>query len=348
MNQRGFIYRFGLIAVLLGAGVFAALHRDFFQASGLERALPRFGHWAPLVFVFFYAVTTVLFVPGSALTLAGGAFFGPFWGTIWNLAGAILGASLAFLTARYLAAEWVAKKCGERLNRVMHGVEAEGWRFVAFVRLVPLFPFNLLNYALGLTRIEFGIYVLTSAVCMVPGAIAYTWLGHAGRQAITGGQTAIRDLLIAIGIFAAVALLPRLVRRVRGQAEDFIEAEALWRELGGASETIVIDVRTPQEFTGPLGHIPGARNIPLHELSATLQHESEMKNTRIVLVCTTDKRSAKGAGLLRSEGFERVSILRGGMANWRRIGYEVTFNPGHPAPPMGIARDGDVRSRYAR
>ncbi|MBV8773863.1 MAG: TVP38/TMEM64 family protein, partial [Deltaproteobacteria bacterium] len=113
--------------------------------------------------------------------------------------------------------EWVAKKSGERLNRIMRGVEAEGWRFIAFVRLVPLFPFNLLNYALGLTRIAFGVYVLTSAICMVPGAFAYTWLGYAGRQAAAGNQGMIRDLLLAAGVFAGLALLPRLVRRVKEQ-----------------------------------------------------------------------------------------------------------------------------------
>jgi uncharacterized membrane protein YdjX (TVP38/TMEM64 family) len=215
MSRRGLFYRFGFVAALLGACAWAMLHRHLFEASRLERELPRLGHWAPLLFILCYTVATVLFVPGSAFTLAGGAIFGPLWGTFWNLAGATYGASLAFLTARYLASEWVAKKSGERLSRVMRGVEDEGWRFVALVRLVPLFPFNLLNYALGLTRIEFGVYVLTSAICMVPGVLAYTWLGHAGRQAVTGGRAAVGDVLIAIGVFAAVALLPRLVRRLR-------------------------------------------------------------------------------------------------------------------------------------
>jgi uncharacterized membrane protein YdjX (TVP38/TMEM64 family) len=105
----------------------------------------------------------------------------------------------------------------------MRGVESEGWRFVAFVRLVPLFPFNLLDYALGLTGIGFGPYVLTSAICMVPGAFAYAWLGYAGRQAATGGENLIRDVFIAIAVLAAVALLPRLVRRFRGQPR-FVES----------------------------------------------------------------------------------------------------------------------------
>ncbi len=322
MNRRGLIYRLALATALFGAIVFVALHRDLFQVARLERDLQRFGHWAPILFVTFYTLATVLFVPGSAFSLAGGALFGPLWGTLWNLTGATIGASLAFLTARYLASDWVAKKSGDRLGRVMRGVEAEGWRFVAFVRLVPLFPFNLLNYALGLTGIGFGVYVLTSAICMVPGALAYTWLGYAGRQAVTGGENFMRDVLIAIGVLAAVLLLPRLVRRFRGQP-SFIESGELRRRLEHAPETVVIDVRTPEEFIGPLGHIPGARNIPVGELSASLQDREEMKNRPIVLVCKTDKRSANGASLLRDAGFEQVSVLRGGMENWKRSGYPV-------------------------
>ena len=88
--------------------------------------------------------------------MVGGALFGPLWGTLWNLSGATLGATLAFAIARYLGADWVARRAGERLVRLIRGVEEEGWRFVAFVRLVLLFPFNLVNYAFGLTRIGLG------------------------------------------------------------------------------------------------------------------------------------------------------------------------------------------------
>jgi uncharacterized membrane protein YdjX (TVP38/TMEM64 family) len=84
---------------------------------------------------------------------------------------------------------------------------------VAFVRLVPVFPFNLLNYALGLTRIALTEYIIASAVCMLPGAFAYTYLGYAGREAAAHGAGAIRNVALAIGLLAAAALMPRLVRR---------------------------------------------------------------------------------------------------------------------------------------
>ena len=204
-----------LALALFAAIAWFAIHRSWFTAGHLEAELQHLGRWAPPAFIALYAAATVLFVPGSVLTLAGGALFGPLWGTMWNLIGAVLGATLAFLAARYVAADFVARRAGPRLKALAEGVEAEGWRFVAFVRLVPLFPFNLLNYALGLTRIRLTEYVLASAICMLPGAFAYTYLGYAGRETAAHGAGAIRNIALAVGLLAAVALLPRLIRRFR-------------------------------------------------------------------------------------------------------------------------------------
>lgn len=157
----------------------------------------------------------MFFLPGSALTLAGGALFGPVVGTLFSLTGATVGASVAFLIARYLSSGWVARRTGGRLEQLVEGVEEEGWRFVAFVRLVPLFPFNMLNYALGLTRIRFSHYVLTSYVCMFPGALAYTYIGYAGREAVAGGEGLIQKGLLGLGLLALALFLPRLVRTLR-------------------------------------------------------------------------------------------------------------------------------------
>jgi len=95
-----------------------------------------------------------------------------------------------------------------RIERLIAGVEEEGWRFVALVRLVPLFPFSLSNYALGLTRIPLGQYALTSLVCMVPGTLAHSWLGHAGREAAEGSTDAIRYGLLGLAVLAAIAFAP--------------------------------------------------------------------------------------------------------------------------------------------
>lgn len=113
------------------------------------------------------------------------------------------------MIARYVASDWIAARSGERLGRLMRGVEEEGWRFVAFVRLVPLFPFNLMNYAFGLTRIRLRDYVLASLVCMAPGALAYTYLGYAGREAASGQVGAIRKAVVALALLAAVGFPAR-------------------------------------------------------------------------------------------------------------------------------------------
>jgi len=149
------------------------------------------------------------------LTLAGGALFGPVWGTFLNLTGATIGATVAFLVSRYVASDWVTRKAGGRTKQLVEGVEAEGWRFVAFVRLVPLFPFNLLNYGLGLTRINVWHYAITSYVAMLPGVIAFTYLGYAGREAVGGGEGLIRKAMLGLALLAAVAFLPKLISRLR-------------------------------------------------------------------------------------------------------------------------------------
>jgi uncharacterized membrane protein YdjX (TVP38/TMEM64 family) len=201
--------------LLAGAVALALVYRQHLDAAALSTWVSGARAAGPLLFMGIYAVATVLFLPGSVLTLAGGALFGPLWGTLYNLVGATLGAALTFLVARYLGGDWVQARAKGLLARLVQGVEAEGWRFVAFTRLVPLFPFNLLNYALGLTRIPFLSYLLATLVFMLPGAIAYTYLGFAGREAVTGSGGLIQKGSIALALLASAAFLPRLAARLR-------------------------------------------------------------------------------------------------------------------------------------
>jgi uncharacterized membrane protein YdjX (TVP38/TMEM64 family)/rhodanese-related sulfurtransferase len=314
-----------LLGIGIAAGVLWLAHnRGQLDPVLIENAIRDLGPWGPAGHVLMFALGTVLFVPGALFGLAGGLVFGPVWGTILNLAGATLGATAAFLVARYVAADWVREKAGARLERLIKGVEAEGWRFVALMRLVPLIPFNLLNYALGLTRISLAAYMLASLVCMVPGTLAYTWLGYAGREAMAGNDTAIRYGLMGLGLLAVVAFVPRLLRRF--ESEDkvrWIEAGELASRLAGATGPIsVIDVRGPDEFSGPLGHIAKARNVPLPELPARLSELGLAMGTPVILVCKTDKRSASAAAMLDAAGFQDVFVLRGGMVRWNEAGFD--------------------------
>ncbi len=205
-----------ILLLLVASGiVIAILLRDQVSVESLAARVSALGWYAPLVFIACYAVATVFFMPGILFTLAGGALFGPVYGTLYNLGGATLGATLAFLTARYIAYDWVAERTGNRLRQLVEGVEEEGWRFVAFARLVPLFPFNLLNYALGLTRLRLSHYVITSFVFMAPGGAAYTYLGYAGREVASGGEDFIRKALLALAVIATIAFASRILMKMR-------------------------------------------------------------------------------------------------------------------------------------
>jgi len=309
-----------LLSVLAGIAV-AIIYRDSINAGALQAWVSGFGSAGPLVFMALYAVGTVLFLPGAVITLAGGALFGPLWGTVYNLTGATLGATLAFLIARYLAADWVERNSAGRVRQLKAGVEAEGWRFVAFVRLVPLFPFNVLNYALGLTRIRLWHYVLTSLVAMLPGALAYTYLGYAGREAVAGGEGLIRKGLLALALLALAAFLPRLVGRLR--QGPMLDAGELQQRLAQHGAPLVLDVRSAQEFDGEQGHIPGALNIPLDQLAARLPELGEFQERPVAIVCRTDVRSARAARLLAGQGFADLHVVRQGMTAWHAAGLAV-------------------------
>ena len=311
-----------LLLLLVIAGIAAVVtHREAINPEALQAWVADFGSAGPLVFMGLYAIGTVLFLPGAVLTLAGGALFGPVLGTFYNLTGATLGATLAFLIARYLAADWVEHKSGGRVRSLKNGVEAEGWRFVAFVRLVPLFPFNVLNYALGLTRIRLWHYVLTSYLAMLPGALAYTYLGYAGREAVAGGEGLIQKGLLALALLALAAFLPRLVGRLR--QKPMLETAELQQKLAQADAPLVLDVRSAAEFDGELGHIPGALNIPLDQLSARLPELTDYQERPVAIVCRTDVRSVKAARLLAGQGFADLHVLRQGMTAWNAANHPV-------------------------
>jgi uncharacterized membrane protein YdjX (TVP38/TMEM64 family)/rhodanese-related sulfurtransferase len=322
MSMHRLLPRLALLPLLFAAAGWVAFHRENIDLAALDAWLSLLGLWAPLGYVVLYALATVAFAPGIVFALAGGALFGPVWGTIRNLTGATLGATLAFLIARYLAGDWVTRKAGGLVKRLIDGVDAEGWRFVAFVRLVPLFPFNLSNYALGLTRILLHHYVIASFACMAPGAAAYIWLGYAGRGALAGQTDAVRYGLLAPGLLVAIALLPRSIGRLR-RPFGWIETGDLKRRLDGGEDLTIIDVRGADEFAGPLGLIAKARNIPVDALSARLSEIAGLELKPIVLVCRTDKRSAVVAQTLHNAGFTQIGVLRRGMVQWNEAGLPV-------------------------
>jgi|SRR5579884_193854 len=216
-SWRRFLSRFLLFAGIAGATLWAGLHRDQLDPAVLDAWLSRLGIWAPIAFVALYAAGTVAFVPSSLFVLTSGALFGVVWGAMLAVLGAMLGSSIAFLIARYIAGDWVARKTTGRLKKFIAGVEAEGWRFVVFVRLLPLLPFNLTNYALGLSHIRFPPYLFASLAGVAPGTFIYSWFGHAGRKALAGDVLPIGYGLLVFGLVnvAGIVCLPWIYSRMR-------------------------------------------------------------------------------------------------------------------------------------
>lgn len=204
----------------------------------LAELVPAFAEWVhglgplgPVAFMTGYAVATVAFVPGSLLTLAAGAVFGVGLGTLYALAGAILGASGAFLIARHVArAAFQRRVAGvPQFATIDRAISREGWKVVLLLRLSPVFPFNLLNYALGLTRIRFVDFLLAS-IGMIPGTLLYTYSGKVVGDiaALAAGQSPPRTgayyLVLGLGLAATVAVTA-VVTRVARQALAAATAE---------------------------------------------------------------------------------------------------------------------------
>lgn len=187
----------------------------------LRETVTGLGWLGPFFYGLVYALAVVLFVPGSALTLAAGVTFGLGLGTLTVFVAANAGAALAFLIARYVLRDRVEKLLSGRpaLQAVDRAVETQGWRIVFLTRLSPVFPFNAQNYFYGLTGVTFYQYVAASLVGMLPGTVLYVYIGAAGAEvaeasggAASWGQTA---LLVAglIATAAVVVLVTRVARR---------------------------------------------------------------------------------------------------------------------------------------
>ncbi len=309
-----------LLLVALGAAVAIAYpQRGALDAAALERWVGGAGVLGPAVYMAVYAVATVLFLPGSILTLAGGALFGPVWGTLYSLTGATVGAVAAFFIARLVAADWVSRKARGWMKQVMDGVQAEGWRFVAFARLMPLFPFNLLNYVLGLTRISPLQYAVASYVFMLPGAFAYTYLGYAGREALGGGEDLLGKGLVALALLAVLAFVPRLIRRVReARTSGQLCAAELRVRLALREDITVLDVRPARDYAGELGHIDASLNIPLDQLPRRLSELEPVRERPIAVICRTNRMSNQAVEVLRRAGFRKVQLVADGMLAWRQ------------------------------
>ena len=201
----GILLLFGL-ARSLGLGAYL---------KDIQPWIASLGPWAPLAFVALYVSASVLAIPGAALTLASGVLFGSFWGVVWASLGSTAAAAVCFLIARYIARSSLQKSLGENphFQRLENLTEYHGAWIVALTRLVPLFPFNLLNYGFGLTNVPFVTYVFWSWLCMLPGTALYVVGIDAIKQAMATQQVP----WVGLGVLAVLLLVLTVIGRLARQ-----------------------------------------------------------------------------------------------------------------------------------
>ena len=189
----------------------------------LQTTVGDLGPLGPIVFGLAYVVAALLFVPGSALTLASGALFGPLWGTVTVSVSSTTAAALAFLIARYLARDKVATQAAKfpKFAAIDEAIGQGGPKIVAMLRLSPAVPFSLGNYLYGLTSIRFWPYLLASWIFMLPGTFMYVYLGHVGQVGLSAAagtqtkRTPAEWALLAVGLLATAAVTVYVTRLAR-------------------------------------------------------------------------------------------------------------------------------------
>src|SRR5437016_6586228 len=258
-SHASFTWKWVLYAIV-GIGIVLAV-KNLHVQDLLKEALDwigRLGPWGPVIFAGIYVLATVLFVPGSVLTLGAGAVFGVALGSVCVSISATLGATAAFLVGRYLARDAIARKIekNEKFATIDRAVADEGWKIVLLTRLSPVFPFTLLNYAFGLTRVKLSHYVLASWIGMMPATVMYVYLGSlvnvgAGHRQHTVGEW----LLYAVGLLATVTVTVFVTR---------VAKNALARKIGGKE------------------HMPDFKDLTSPPSQPVLVKPADAHNTRLV------------------------------------------------------------------
>lgn len=211
----------GIILVLALLLVASSSFRNHVDLDAFLAFIKSTGPAAPAIYCGIYLIGPTIFLPASILTMAGGALFGPVMGTAYTIFSATAGATIPFLITRKFGRGPLQKLIGryenfeKKFQRFEHSVEVDGWKYVAFTRLVTIFPFLILNYAFGLTRIKLWTYVWASFLFMLPASFMFNYLGYAGREALKGSEDAVKIISFAVALFLLMSITPGLVKFLR-------------------------------------------------------------------------------------------------------------------------------------
>lgn len=255
-----------LAALILGAGLAAAFTPlgDYLSREGVGQAIEwlRDSDAAPLLYVGAYSVATALAIPGSILTLAGGAMFGVFWGTLYTTIGANIGANAAFMIARFLGREGIERLAGSRLEALDRATDDYGFRSILTLRLIPAVPFNALNFGAGLTSIKWSTYAVATAIGIFPGTLVYTMFADA---LLAGSQEASREALVRVllsgALLIVLSFLPALAKRLGIRAP------------GSSTPPLLALLVLQVAAVGPGTARAYAQGVPTHEAFTTVLAE---------------------------------------------------------------------------
>lgn len=222
------LVRFGkhalLVVSLLAIFGLSGFFREHVDLNLLLDFVHRTGPLAPIAFCGIFLVAPTVFLPYSLLAIAGGAIFGPVMGTTYTIVASTIGATVPFIISRKLGRQPLNKIMSKSPNFDRQfvvfekSVEEKGWKYVAFTRLVTLFPYLVLNYAFGLTKVSLWSYVWATFLFMLPVTIMYSYMGYAGREALSGGEDVAGKMSIAFGCFVALSCLPAIIGKLRRKA----------------------------------------------------------------------------------------------------------------------------------
>jgi uncharacterized membrane protein YdjX (TVP38/TMEM64 family) len=211
------ILKFTLFAMVVALIFWSTRHFGLYEYLTPQRIrdfVLSFGIWAPIVYIFIYVLRTFFLFSASVLSISGGLAFGPFWGTVYTVIGATLSSSVAFFMVKWLGRSFmdsVCKSCGKAVEGLDNKIGNRGFLVILFLRLVPIFPYEGINFAAGLSKIRFWPYFWGTLLGIIPGSFAYNYLG--------GSLMNIKDpkILLAIFMVLIVIFIPTIYKLIKAK-----------------------------------------------------------------------------------------------------------------------------------
>jgi uncharacterized membrane protein YdjX (TVP38/TMEM64 family) len=220
-RRRGIVKALFFVAFIIAAIYLVRFTplKNYLTAKTLGKFLESAGLWAPVVYVVVYAVGVCLFLPGTLLTGLGAAIFGAYWGFLYAWAGAMLGAGAAFFVGRNLGRDYAASLIGDRLKKYDDAIERNGFATVLYLRLV-YFPFTLMNFGMGLTKVRFRDYFAGTGLGIIVGTFIFTFfIGTLKAVWSSGnwGELISFKVFFSVGLFIFSLFIPKIIKKIKGQ-----------------------------------------------------------------------------------------------------------------------------------